>query len=97
MNGYSMLADSYKKILERQEQGVNLELIRKDIKVLEFLATCDDTEIYKLFDSGVFNDIVKAYCKRAMNNKGVAQDDISNVLRELNCLFSEMQAKDIMA
>lgn len=96
LNGYTMLADSYKKMLETAEPSDNKIDIYEHIKVLEFLGTCNDSEINKLFDSSALNDIVKGYCKKAMQNKGVDDEIINDVIRELGCLFSEKTAKDIL-
>lgn len=96
MNGYKMLADSYKQLLEREEPGADKESIEKSIKALEFLATCDDMEICKLFDSSAFNNITKAYCKKAMNNQGFSDEQINGVLDELHGLFSQVNADEIM-
>ena len=63
MNGYTMLAESYKKLL--QEGKVTEEEAKKNIKVMEFLAECSEEEINIMFDSAAFNEIMKEYVRRA--------------------------------
>ena len=62
MNGYTMLAESYKKLL--QEGKVTEEEAKKNIKVMEFLAECSEEEINIMFDSAAFNEIMKEYVRR---------------------------------
>ena len=59
MNGYKMLADSYRKFLD--DNTADQDNIRTHITALDFLAKCDKATIYALFDSSAFNDIVKGY------------------------------------
>jgi len=50
MNGYKMLSDTYRQAGDE-----------KMCKVYDFLATCDEDDIYNLFDSGAFNSITKSF------------------------------------
>lgn len=91
MNGYEMLASGYKKLRERDD--VDTTYCDKNIKVLEMLASLSQDEIYYMFDSSAFNEIVKAYVKVALKN---CKMDPDVVLAELNCLFSECTAAEIV-
>lgn len=97
MNGYTLLAESYKKAAENgilsKEQSI------KKIRVLEFLATCDQEDIYNLFDSSAFNDITKNYLKYSIESvisEGIISKEQGNIITdEFNSLFSDISAKEI--
>lgn len=62
MNGYQLMADSYKKLLEKGDyEEEERKQIQREIKVMECLATFDSSDKYIAFDSGMFNDIFKGY------------------------------------
>lgn len=50
MNGYKMLSDTYRQAGDE-----------KVCKAYDFLATCDEEDVYNLFDSGAFNSIAKSF------------------------------------
>ena len=68
MNAYERLAQSYERLL-RNENGENdshfsqidQETVQRKIKVLRIVAELSKEEIDALFDTTVFNDIVKGY------------------------------------
>lgn len=92
MNGYKLLADSYRKL--KLEMGEDTKL-DKHIKVLDFLASCDKEEINYLYDSSAFNYITEAYCDMAMYNAGIDTADRRKALDELHSLFSQINASEI--
>lgn len=99
MNGYTMLAESYKKLL--QEGKVTEEEAKKNIKVMEFLAECSEEEINIMFDSAAFNEIMKEYVRRAINNADLGEEEKkeeikSKIMNELRWLLSEKTAGEIM-
>lgn len=94
MNGFQMLADSYRKAAI--EGKVEQEYADKECKVLDFLATCDDDDFYHLFDSSAFNEIMMSYVRRAVNNVSDLTDEQRIAVRnEVNMLLSECTAKEI--
>lgn len=93
MNGFAFLAESYKQLLEKDP---NNEEIRKQIKLLGFLGECSQQDIEELYNSSAFNDITKAYCKKAMQNCGVDAEVINNVLSEIKWLHDTVNASDII-
>lgn len=94
MNGFQMLADSYRKAAV--EGKVTAEQADKECKVLDFLATCDDDDFYHLFDSSAFNEIMMSYVRRAVNNVSDLTDEQRMAVRnEVNMLLSEFTAKEI--
>ena len=93
MNGYEMMADSY-KILEKQGK-IDKESAEKEIRIFEFLATCDEDDICRLVQSAAFNDIIKGYCKKAMESAGVDEQAQKDVFCELKWLFDTADVKDV--
>lgn len=99
MNGYQLMANSYKQLLAREETAPEE---RKDleshIKVFEFLASLTDAEKRIIFDSGAFNDVLKGYVSKAVDNitrdgnEPDSEDLKGIILREINCLLSEMSS-----
>lgn len=45
-----------------------------------------------MFDSGAFSDILKAYCKKAMQNCKIDDDTIDRVMREIKWLLDTEKA-----
>lgn len=94
MNGYAMMADSYKTLVKQGK--VKLEDVQKDIKVYEFLSTCDQEDLLSLVNSGAFNSIIKAYCKKALQESGAGEDIKDSVMDELRWLMDTKTAKEIL-
>ena len=68
MNNFQSDIESYKQILDSNRTDIDREYIKAEIKALEPFAERTEEEIIKMFDSGAFSDILKAYCKKAMQN-----------------------------
>jgi len=96
MNGYTMLADSYRKAKEKETSQEHKAMFDKEIRILDFLGTCDSDDIYRLFNSSAFNEIAKEYCEKAMRELEFDIDDIKRVRHTMETLFSEKTAKEIM-
>lgn len=92
MNGYKLMADSYRKLAERNGSS---EEIERNIKIYDFLSTLDKQDINILFDSGAFNDITKCYCKVAMDNCGIDREIAKNVLNNISELYNYENAENI--
>ncbi len=92
MNGYKMLADSYRKFLDNNT--ADKESIKTHIKALDFLADCDKATIYALFDSSAFNDIVKGYVfLMADNEKELTDEQKSHLKGRIEGLFDSVSSK----
>ena len=61
-----MMSESYKKLMEQGK--IDKETAEKEIRIYEFLATCDVDDFCQMVDSSAFNDIIKAYLCMAVNN-----------------------------
>ena len=55
MNGYEMMADSYRQLVKQGK--IDKETADKEIRIYDFLATCDTEDICRMVDSSAFNDI----------------------------------------
>lgn len=98
MNGFSMLADSYRHL---QEQGkIDKETADKETRILDFLATCDTDDFCRLFDSSAFNDIAKSYLRLAVNElvseKVINEEQGEAVSSRFRFLFDEKQAREVL-
>lgn len=94
MNGYQMHIDAYKKFLE--EPDANKEYIQAEIRALEPFAERTEPERIKMFDTGAFNEVAKAYCRAAMTNCDIDSETIKNVLKEMEWLFDTVEANKII-
>lgn len=96
MNGYKMTVESYEKILESDRTDIDKDYIKAQIKSLEPFAERTEEERIKMFDSGAFNEVLKSYCKVAMQNCGFEYEEISKVLGEISWLLDTVNANDIL-
>ena len=96
MNSYQSYIESYKQILESNRKDIDREYIKSEIKALEPFAERTDEEIIKMFDSGAFRDILKAYCKKAMQNCKIDDYTIDRVMSEIKWLLDTEKASQII-
>lgn len=94
MNGFSMLADSYRKLLEQGK--IDKETADKETRILDFLATCDIDDFCRMVDSSAFNDIIKAYLRMALTNAKLDEKATDKVMNEIRFLFDEKTAKEVL-
>lgn len=94
MNGYTMLAESYKKLMN--EGKVEKEVAEKHIRIYEFLATCDIDDLCIMVDSSAFNDIIRAFLKMAVKNADIDEEAQDKLLNQLRWIFDEKQAKEVL-
>ena len=64
MNGYTTMADSYRTLVKQGK--IDKETADKEIRIYDFLATCDNDDFCRMVDSSAFNDIIRAYLKMAV-------------------------------
>ncbi len=76
------------------------EEAEKKCKAFDFLKDCDRDDIFNLFDSSAFNEIVKSYLNITLN--GLVDEDVidnkqANSIRDrLNLLLGEQKTKDVV-
>ena len=92
MNGYQFQADAYRKYLEQNPNEENKEYMERIIKVNEFLSVCTKEDIEELYNSSAFNEITKAYVKKAMQNLGFKKKEVEVVQDEIKWLHDTMGA-----
>lgn len=94
MNGYEMMADSYRQLVKQGK--IDKETADKEIRVYDFLATCDSDDLCRMVDSSAFNDIIRAYLKMAVQSADIDEDAREKVVGQLRWLFDEKTAKQVL-
>ena len=94
MNGYTMLAESYKKLMN--EGKVEKEVAEKHIRIYEFLATCDIDDLCIMVDSSAFNDIIRAFLRKAVKGADIGHHKYEAVMDGLHYIFDENTAKEVL-
>ena len=69
MNGYEIMAASYRQMVKQGR--IDKETADKEIRIYDFLATCDTEDICRMVDSSAFNDIIKAFVETAVKNADI--------------------------
>ena len=94
MNGYEMMADSYIQLVKQGK--IDKETADREIRVYDFLATCDSDDLCRMVDSSAFNDIIRAYLKMAVQSANIDEDSRNKVVGQLRWLFDEKTAKQVL-
>lgn len=98
MDGFKTLADSYRKAAS--EGQITQKQADKDCRIFDFLATCDQYDICRLFDSSAFNDIARSYLRMAvkeLTNEGIIDEEQARAVRNrFSLLFDEKIASEVI-
>ena len=94
MNGYEMMADSYRQLVKQGK--IDKETADREIRVYDFLATCDSDDLCRMVDSSAFNDIIRAYLKMAVQSADIDEDAREKVVGQLRWLFDEKTTKEVL-
>ena len=94
MNGYEMMADSYRQLMKQGR--IEKETADKEIRIYDFLATCDSDDLCRMVDSSAFNDIIRAYLKMAVQSADIDEDAKEKVVGQLCYLFDEKTARQVL-
>ena len=98
MNGYEMMSQTYRKAAE--EGKITKEQADADCRIFDFLATCSDEDICRLFDSSAFNEIAKSYLRLAVTElvgEGKITEDQGQAVRNrFSLLFDEKKAEEVL-
>lgn len=90
MNGFNLMADSIRKVDGNEKKA----------KVYDYLATCDQDDIYTLFDSTAFNEVSKQYLrvalKRLTDSGTITEEQATAVRNEVARLYEDKTAREIM-
>lgn len=88
MNGYSILAETYRK--HGQDKKASL---------MDFLSTCTDEDLCTLFDSTAFDQITMSYVRNAVKElveeEVLTEEQGTSVRNRVSLLFDEKPAKDV--
>lgn len=94
MNDYKVLADSYRKLLA--EGKIEAEVAEKEVKVLDFLATCDTDDICRLFNSGAFNGIFKGYLNAAIKDAELDDEAAARMRESARWMLDTKSASEVL-
>lgn len=94
MNGFTMLADSYRTLVKQGK--LTEEQAKRDIEIFDFLATCNQDDFCRMVDSSAFNDIIKAYIELAVKNAGIDEKSQYKVISQSRWIFDEKNAKEVL-
>ncbi len=94
MNGFSIMADSYKSLVKRGE--MTEEQAKRSIEIYEFLATCNQDDFCQMVDSSAFNDIIRAFLTKVIENANLDEKSKDSVMNELRYLFNDLSAKEVL-
>lgn len=93
MNGFKLMSDSYKTLLEQGK--IDKDTAEKEMRVLDFLATCDADDFCRMVDSSAFNDIIRGYVKLAVESADIDEESKKKVINQLRWIFDMKTAKEI--
>ena len=92
MNGYKFIANSYRRILKENPSHDECDEINKQIMLLAKLSTFEKDDIYRAFDTGMFNDIFKGYVELLTED---LDEEIKNKLRnQSRVILDEYNSKE---
>ena len=94
MNGFTMMSDSYKKLMEQGK--ITKEIAEKEIRIYDFLATCTADDFCRMIDSSAFNDIIRAFVKMAVINADIGEENQEKVTNQLRWIFDEKSAREVL-
>lgn len=91
-------ADYYKKELDRRtsKSAEEKDNCIRNIRINEFLATCDEKDICVLYDSALFNEITIKYAEKALRILGADPNLISDMRYEIKDLHEMLSAEYIL-
>ena len=91
-------AEYYKKELEKRafKTDEEKENCVRNIRINEFLATCDEKDICALYDSALFNEITIKYAEKALEILGADPNLISDMRYEIKDLHEMLSAEYIL-
>lgn len=95
MNDFKLMAESYKKLMN--DGKIDKIEAQKEIRIYEFLASCNKDDFCRMIDSGVFNDIIRAYLEMTVNNTDLDEESKNKVTSQLRWIFDEKQAKEVLS
>lgn len=93
MNGYQLLANTYRRQLDAQQTAAERAAIQDKITAFSFLADATEGQRLALFDSGAFNDVCKGFLLMTLNIIGESAEGQERALNVLTGLLDEQTAE----
>lgn len=94
MNGYTIMADSYRMLMN--EGKIEKEEAEKIIRIYGFLAACDIDDLCIMVDSSAFNDIIRSFLVMALENADIDKKSQEKVKNQLRWIFDGLLAKEVL-
>lgn len=83
------IMNEYKKMRMTEVEEDSIQRIDQMIAACETVNGKSFEEILDLVDTGVFNPIISAYCKRVMREVGISDDKIDEAIEKLEEIYEE--------
>lgn len=96
MANYDIMIQSYEDILAKNPEKCDVEAMKLTISAMKTLNDKTEDEICALFSTGAFNDILKGYCKKALENCDFDNKQIDSVMEELRWLLDTYSVKQVL-
>lgn len=96
MANYDLMIQSYEDILAKKPDMCDAETVKLSLDALKTLNNKTDDEICAIFNTGAFNDILKGYCKKAMENCKLDKEQIDAVMAEIKWLLDTCNARQML-
>lgn len=94
MNGYKLIADSYRHLIAKGK--IDKNIAEKEIRIFDFLSTCDEDDIGILFNSGAFNEIMKGYLNAIIADAEVNNEIAYNLKESARWVLDTKSAADVL-
>lgn len=96
MANYDLMIQSYEDILAKKPDRCDVEAMKLSINAMKTLNNKTDDEICAIFSTGAFNNILKGYCKKALENCEFDKKQVDDVIDELKWLLDTCNVKQIL-
>lgn len=96
MANYDLIIQSYEDILAKKSDRCDVDAMKCSINAMKTLNNKTDDEICAIFSTGAFNDILKGYCKKALENCKFDKKQIDAVMDEIKWLLDTYNAKQLL-
>lgn len=94
MNGFQLMADSYKVLLKQEK--IQKDMADSQIRIFEFLASCNQNDLCRLVNSSAFNDIIIAYVKAAVDDANIDDISKSKILAQIPRTLDQYSANEVL-
>ncbi len=96
MANYDLTIQSYEDILAKKPDRCDVEAMKRSINAMKTLNSKTDDEICAIFSTGAFNDVLKGYCKKTLENCKFDKKQIDAVRDEIKWLLDTCNAKQLL-